>query len=646
MDAVFSAVADVLQLIVQPCYALTGNWWISIFLFTLISKVILLPMSLWVQKNSIVMVNLMPALNRIKVKYYGDREAIGEKQNAMYKEKGYHPLLSMVPLLVQIIILFGLVDVIHSITDGGAPGTEFLGMVPTVNGGASWVMPLLAGLSAVAMGCAQNRINPLQKEQSRVEKNTTNGLSIGLSLVLGVFVSAGMCFYWICSNLLSILVQMLMNVMMPPAKHIDYDDLAESRAEVCALEALEAGRKDHWWKRDPLIKRERADYKRFFKVAGKHIVFYSEGSGFYKYFKGAIEYLLENSDGIINYVTNDPNDQIFEVAESQPRIRPYYIGQKRAITLMMKMDADVVVTTLEDLENYYIKRSYVRKDIAYVFMVHHMTSMHLTPSKHAYDHYDAVLCAGPHQVAELRREEELYELPAKDLVECGYDLLDDDIVAAKARRVADAPHARPTILVAPSWQEDNILDMCADALLEQLLGRGWRVIVRPHPEYTKRYRPRWDALIERYSHISEDDLYFERDFSSNESVFSSDVLITDWSSVFCEFSFSTLRPSVFVDTPMKVGNPDWQELGLEPTDISLRNKVGRSFNPDDLSGLGDAVAEMVAHPDAWSERIAAVRAETIFNIGNAKRTAGEYLLGLVMAAQEKHDAKRMSEGNR
>ena len=188
MDAVFAAVASVLQLIVDPCYRLTGNWWVSILLFTLITKVVLLPMSLWVQKNSIVMVQLMPALNRIKVKYYGDREAIGEKQNALYKERGYHPLLSMVPLLVQIVILFGLVDVIHSVTDGGAPGTEFLGMVPVADGGASWAMPLLAGLSAVAMGFAQNRINPLQKEQSRAEKNATNGLSIGLSLVLGVFV--------------------------------------------------------------------------------------------------------------------------------------------------------------------------------------------------------------------------------------------------------------------------------------------------------------------------------------------------------------------------------------------------------------------------------------------------------------------------
>ena len=127
-------------------------------------------MSLWVQKNSIVMVQIMPALNRLKVQYFGDRETIGEKQNEMYKEKGYHPLLSLIPLAVQIVILFGLVDVIHSITDHGAPGTEFLGLVPVNDGGLSWIMPLLAGLSAVAMGFAQNRINPLQREQSSAEK--------------------------------------------------------------------------------------------------------------------------------------------------------------------------------------------------------------------------------------------------------------------------------------------------------------------------------------------------------------------------------------------------------------------------------------------------------------------------------------------
>ena len=35
------------------CYDLVGNYGVAIILFTLISKIVLLPISIWVQKNSI-----------------------------------------------------------------------------------------------------------------------------------------------------------------------------------------------------------------------------------------------------------------------------------------------------------------------------------------------------------------------------------------------------------------------------------------------------------------------------------------------------------------------------------------------------------------------------------------------------------------
>ncbi len=34
---------------------------------------------------------------------------------------------------------------------------------------------------------------------------------------------------------------------------------------------------------------------------------------------------------------------------------------------MMKMDADIVIMTTPELDNNYIKRSYMRKDIEYIF---------------------------------------------------------------------------------------------------------------------------------------------------------------------------------------------------------------------------------------------------------------------------------------
>ena len=644
----FSWITDIFMAIMEPCYGLTHNWWATILLFTLIAKVVLMPLSLWCQWNSIIMVRMMPALNRVKVKYFGDQEQIGERQSALNKEYHYHPLLSLIPLAVQVIILFGLVDVIHAIADSGAAGTEFLGLVPMEDGGASWIMPVLATLSAVVMGLASNHINPLQREQSRAEKNSTNGLSIALSFFLGIYVSAGMAFYWMCSNLLSIAVQAVCNLCIRPAKYVDYDELEASKSELAELNSL-SKKKGPWWKPDPLARRERTDYKRFFSIVGKHIVFYSERSGFWKYFRGAVEWLLANSDVCVHYVTGDPDDQVFEYAKAHPRVLPYYVGEKRLITLMMKMDADVVVMTLDDLDNFYVKRSYVRKDSRYVYAFHHPTSLHLVSHAAAFDHYDALMCVGPHQVREARAREAQAGLPARELPACGYDLIDQERADFLARDHADK--ARPTVLVAPSWQEDNILDLCADDVIRPLLGRGWRVVVRPHPEYTKRYHARWEALQARYADVPSEDLYFEQDFSSSDSILESDVLVTDWSSVFCELALVAFKPCVFVDTPMKETNPEWRELGIEPTDITLRNRVGVSLAPAELEGrLADVVADMVDNGSGWAERLEAVRDEMIYHPGHGAERCGRYLLDLVLEAQAARegdvDAERAAREDR
>ena len=121
-------------------------------------------------------------------------------------------------------------------------------------------------------------------------------------------------------------------LVIDPRKQVDYDDLNAARDEFEAMDA--ATKSTHkWFQRDPHAAREKEDYKRFFDTIGKHLVFYSESSGFYKYFQGAIEWLLANSDIRIHYVTSDPNDQVFELAKQQPRLIPYYLGQRRLITL-------------------------------------------------------------------------------------------------------------------------------------------------------------------------------------------------------------------------------------------------------------------------------------------------------------------------
>lgn len=606
------------------CYQWLGDYALAIIVFTLLTKVILFPVSMWVQKNGISMVKLTPEINRLKIKYFGDKDTIAEETQALYKREHYHPLASTVPMIVQLVMLIGVIGAVRN-TVGGTD--TVLTVTPVELGGWSYLMPLFAGLAALALGFAQNKLNPLQREQGKGEQWMTNGFSVAISLFLGAFVSLGVCIYWIFSNLFSILQQLLLNVVVNPKKHIDYEKLKESKKELEDLNDLSAGvsAEDK--------KREKADYKKFFSVANKHLVFYSEKSGFYKYFKDVIEYLLKKSNVVIHYVTNDPQDQIFDIAQQESRIRPYYIGETKFITLMMKMDADIVVMTCPDINNYHIKRSYVRKDIEYIYMFHYPLSTHMVLHTGALDHYDTIFCVGDFQFDEIRAAEKLYGLPEKKLISAGYGQLEQLYDSYKAMEKTE--RERKKILIAPSWQPDNILDSCIDQLLGELLGKGYQVVVRPHPEYVKRYKPRMDQIVARWSEKQADDLTFELDFTSNNSIFDSDVIITDWSGTAYEFSFVTLKPAVFIDTKPKVNNPDYVKLNIEPLEFALRDQVGVRIDPNNMTGLSGKIDELIANGKGYAEKVEGIRNKYIANFGKSGEIGGRYILTRLKERQQK-----------
>ena len=68
MERISEWIAVPLGAVMDWCYGFLMNYGWAILLFTLISKIILLPISVWVQKNSIKMVEIQPAVNRIKAK--------------------------------------------------------------------------------------------------------------------------------------------------------------------------------------------------------------------------------------------------------------------------------------------------------------------------------------------------------------------------------------------------------------------------------------------------------------------------------------------------------------------------------------------------------------------------------------------------
>lgn len=628
---------NALSWVMNGCYGLCRNYGLAIILFTLCSKIVLLPVSLWTYMNSITMIKIQPDINFLKIKYYGQKDTIAEEQAKLFKEKKYHPLASTIPLIIQLVLLMGVVGTIRAGIENPAIDMSFgpidLGLVPSQIGVSLIWSPIVAGFSAWILCVAQNASNVLQSEQSKYNKYGTMAFSVGLSLYLGWYVPIGTALYWICSNLLAVLQLYILNGIIKPRKYVDYEKLNKSREALVELQNI--GKK----KRESLFsenkRRERRDYKRFFSVVNKHLVFYSESSGFYKYFKGFIEYLLEHTNLTIHYITSDPNDDIFALAQDNPQIRAYYIGENRLITLMMKMDADMVVMTMPDLDNYHIKRSYVRDDVEYVYVQHDMGGTNMGMRKGSLNNFDTIFCSGPHQISEIRETEEVYGLTPKNLIEVGYPLIDE--IREKYNSVPHSENKRKKILIAPSWQEDNIIDSCLEELLDMIKDKGYDIIVRPHPQEVRLKREYMESVKQKYE---SENVTIQTDFASNNPVMEADLLITDWSGISWEYAFTTMRPVLFIDTPMKVLNPEYRKIKTVSISIVLRDKIGKRLKPDQLDQTAEYVDYLMTHKAEYQEQIAQLAQANIFNLGNSAEVGADYIIKSLQDKLSKKGTKK------
>lgn len=141
----------------------------------------------------------------LKIKYFGDRDIITEETQKLYKRDHYHPLASTLPMIIQLVLLMGVVNAVYALLGNS---DSVLTLIPMQTGGLTLLMPLAAGAAALLLTLAQNRISPLQREQSPKEQFITGAISVGISLSLGGFVSLGTGIYWISSNLFSIMQQL------------------------------------------------------------------------------------------------------------------------------------------------------------------------------------------------------------------------------------------------------------------------------------------------------------------------------------------------------------------------------------------------------------------------------------------------------
>ena len=105
--------------IIEISYRFTHNYAIALFIFALVLQIVLFPLGIKQQKNSVKQASLRPKEMAIRKKYAGrndkpTQQKLNEEIMELYQRENFNPMGGCLPMLIQLPILFSLYHVVIS----------------------------------------------------------------------------------------------------------------------------------------------------------------------------------------------------------------------------------------------------------------------------------------------------------------------------------------------------------------------------------------------------------------------------------------------------------------------------------------------------------------------------------------------------
>lgn len=224
----------------------------------------------------------------------------------------------------------------------------------------------------------------------------------------------------------------------------------------------------------------------------------------------------------------------------------------------------------------------------------------------------------------LRPMEEKRGSPHKDVVTVGQTYM--DYLLERKENARPQTHDRPTVLVAPSWGATSLLNRFGPKLLDALIAAELDVTLRPHPQS---FTAEPELIRSLQSKYPESDRFHWNTDSDNFNVLSnSDILISDFSGVICDYAFIFERPVLYSGDMPDRAKQDEAWLDEPYWGTKMLPQIGMELKDDDLPSVGEIVRKLI-NSDDYRASIRAVRDIYWQNRGKASEKVVDYILNKV-----------------
>ena len=209
-----------------------GNWGIAILVVTFLIRLLLFPLTAKSYVSMKKMQKLAPKMNAIRDKYKkaksdaAQRQKMNEELMKLYQAEGYNPMSGCLPIVLQLPILVAFYNVLsRSIELRHAPFYFWIKDLSAIDG--TYVLVILMIVSMyVQQAMTPSTMDPAQKK-----------VFMFMPVLWGFFLKdmpSGLVLYWLFSNLLTIVQQLVMN------RIVKEDDPAPPRKGAKALKQARA----------------------------------------------------------------------------------------------------------------------------------------------------------------------------------------------------------------------------------------------------------------------------------------------------------------------------------------------------------------------------------------------------------------------
>lgn len=267
----------------QFAYLFNGSFAWSVFMFTLVVNLLMIPLSIKTQKSSVGQMRIRPKMEALKKKYGDDKQRYSAEMQKLYQEENVSMSGGCLPMLIRLPIMLGVyqvvlsplkyiagvsteliqratelaskagiinntaypeVDIINNLNHKGLESVsdsvlnemgninfDFFGINLTSSPdfninifgpegfNRTWIIPILAFAAAMLTSIVSMQI----QKRMNPDAPRMGGMMLTMpfiSLIIGFSVSCAAGFYWACSSLIAGAIQSIIQIYYGPNKII------------------------------------------------------------------------------------------------------------------------------------------------------------------------------------------------------------------------------------------------------------------------------------------------------------------------------------------------------------------------------------------------------------------------------------------